>query len=101
MKLAMELIIIVILVFIVPTKSSLTTIYGQESTTNIIRDQIQSTAEQIRNMANEVTNNSTDVISQTEAKNILTQLGEAAKKIALGGADVLSNISGEIKEGLK
>ena len=97
----MELIIIVILVFIVPTKSSLTTIYGQESTTNIIRDQIQSTAEQIRNMANEVTNNSTDVISQTEAKNILTQLGEAAKKIALGGADVLSNISGEIKEGLK
>jgi hypothetical protein len=34
-------------------------------------------------------------------KNILNQLGEAAKKTALGGADVLSNFSGEIKEGLK
>jgi hypothetical protein len=29
------------------------------------------------------------------------QLGEAAKRTALGGADILSNISGEIKEGLQ
>ncbi len=36
-----------------------------------------------------------------EGKNILNQLGEAAKKTALGGADVLSNIMGEIKEGFK
>jgi hypothetical protein len=52
-------------------------------------------------MADEVANNSTGKINQTEAKNILMQLGEAAKRTALGGADILSNISGEIKEGLQ
>ena len=52
-------------------------------------------------MASEVVNNSTGIISLTEGKNILIQLGEAAKKTALGGTDVLSNFSGEIKEGLK
>ena len=97
----MELILIVILVFVVPLISYITTIYAQESTTNIIRNQVQSTAEKIKNMADEVANNATGKINETEAKNILNQLGESAKKIALGGADVLSNISGEIKEGLK
>ena len=52
-------------------------------------------------MASEVANNSTGIVSPDEGKNILNQLGEAAKKTALGGADVLSNITGEIKEGLK
>ncbi|MGE5633597.1 MAG: hypothetical protein ACM3VV_00040 [Deltaproteobacteria bacterium] len=75
--------------------------YEQESTTNSIKDLVKTTAEQIKNMADEVANNSTEKINQTEAKNILMQLGEAAKKAALGGADILSNISGEIKEGLQ
>lgn len=79
---------------------SLIPIYGQE-TMNNINNLIQNTAEQIKNMADEVANNSTDTINQTEAKQILMQLGEAARKTALGGADVLSNISGEIKEGLQ
>jgi hypothetical protein len=52
-------------------------------------------------MASEVANNSTDIISPIEAKNTLNQLGEASKKIALSGTDVLSNVSGEIREGLK
>jgi hypothetical protein len=52
-------------------------------------------------MASEVANNSTGIISPNEAKNILNQLGEAAKKTALGGTDVLSNFTGEIREGLK
>jgi hypothetical protein len=52
-------------------------------------------------MASEVTNNSTGIITPDEGKNILNQLGEAAKRTALGGADVLSNFSGEIKEGFK
>ena len=52
-------------------------------------------------MASEVANNSTGIISPSEAKNILNQLGEASKKIALSGTDVLSNFSGEIREGLK
>src|SRR5512145_863956 len=79
---------------------SLLPIYGQE-TVNNINNLVQNTAEQIKKMADEVANNSTGKINQTEAKNILMQLGEAAKKTALSGADILSNISGEIKEGLQ
>ena len=77
-------------------------VYGQETiTTNSITDKIKTTSVQIKNTASEVVNNSTGEINQTEAKNTLNQLGEAAKKTALGGADVVSNFSGEIKEGLK
>ena len=91
---------IVAMLFVV-SFMSLLPIYGQETTTNNINNQVQTTAEQIKNMADEVANNSTGKINQTEAKNILMQLGEAAKRTALGGADILSNISGEIKEGLQ
>ena len=90
---------IIAMLFVVSIMS-LHPLYGQE-TTNNINNQIQTTAEQIKNMADEVANNSTGKINQTEARNILMQLGEAAKKTALGGADILSNISGEIKEGLR
>ena len=76
-------------------------VYGQETTTSGITDLIKTTAEKIKNMATEVADNTTGIISPSEAKNILNQLGEAARKTALGGADVLSNFSGEIKEGLK
>ncbi|HSL12721.1 MAG TPA: hypothetical protein VK882_00530 [Nitrososphaeraceae archaeon] len=92
--------IIVAILFVLPIVGSFS-IYGQETTTNNVRDQIQTTTEQIKNMANEVANNSTDTINQTEAKSILMQLGEAARKTALAGADILSNLSGEIKEGLR
>jgi hypothetical protein len=100
MKLAMKS-IIVSLVFVVSIIISLP-VYGQESTaTNSIKDQVKTTAEKIKNMASKVVNDSTSIINPTEGKNILNQLGEAAKKTALGGADVLSNFSGEIREGLK
>ena len=36
-----------------------------------------------------------------EMNSLLNQVGEAARKIAIGGANVLSNISGEIKKGLE
>ena len=68
---------------------------------NSITDKIKTTSVQIKNTASEVVNNSTGEINQTEAKNTLNQLREAAKKTALGGADVVSYFSGEIKEGLK
>ena len=87
------------LVFGVTLVGSLS-VYGQE-TTDMINDQIRNTAEQIKNMANEVANNSTGKINETEAKSILMQLGEAARKTALAGADILSNLSGEIKQGLR
>jgi hypothetical protein len=77
-------------------------VYGQETTTtNSITDLIKTTAEKIKNMASEVANNTTGIISPSEAKNILNQLGEASKKITLSGTDVLSNFSGEIREGIK
>ena len=78
-------------------------VYGQETTmtTNSITDLIKTTAEKIKNMASEVANNTSGIIDPSEAKNILNQLGEASKKIALSGTDVLSNFTGEIKEGLK
>ena len=76
--------------------------YGQETiTTNSVIDIIKTTAEKIKNVASEVANNSTGIITPSEAKDILNQLGEASKKIALSGTDVLSNFSGEIREGLK
>ena len=95
-----SIVVAVIFVFSIIT---LFPVYGQETTTttNSLIDLIKTTAEKIKNMASEVANNSTGIISPGEAKNILNKLGEAAKKTALGGADVLSNFSGEIKEGLK
>lgn len=36
-----------------------------------------------------------------EMDNLINQIGIVAKKIAIGGANVLSNISGEIKKGLE
>ncbi len=91
--------VIVAMLLVVPIVGSFS-IYGQETTTNV-RDQIQTTAEQIKNLANEVADNSTGKINETEAKSILMQLGEAARKTALAGADILSNLSGEIKQGLR
>lgn len=60
----------------------LLSVYGQEkiSTTNSITDQMKTTAGQIKNNDSEFANNSTGEINQTEAKNILAQLGKAAKK---------------------
>lgn len=77
-------------------------VYGQEvTTTNSITDLIKTTTEKIKSIASEVANNSTGIITPSEAKNILNQLGEASKKVALSGTDVLSNFSGEIREGLR
>ncbi len=91
--------LIVVFVFSMIT---LLPVYGQETiTTNSVIDIIKTTAEKIKNVASEVANNSTGIITPSEAKDILNQLGEASKKIALSGTDVLSNFSGEIREGLK
>ena len=100
MKSAFKSIIVVAVVFVFSIITVLP-VYGQETTTSGITDLIKTTAEKIKNMASEVANNTTGIINPSEAKNILNQLGEASKKIALSGTDVLSNFSGEIKEGLK
>ncbi len=93
---------IFLLVVFVFSMITLLPVYGQETiTTNSVTDLIKITAEKIKNVASEVANNSTGIITPSEAKDILNQLGEASKKIALSGTDVLSNFSGEIREGLK
>jgi hypothetical protein len=70
---------------------------------------LNNTANTIENSADENSNvNLIDDVNkettQLEGMNsneLLNQVGEAAKKIAIGGANVLSNISGEIKKGLQ
>ena len=98
-----SIIVIVVAMVFVFSMITILPVYGQETTTttNSITDLIKTTAEKIKNMASEVANNTSGIIDPSEAKNILNQLGEASKKIALSGTDVLSNFSGEIKEGLK
>ena len=101
MKSAFKSIVVVVMMVFVFSIITVLPVYGQETTTSGITDLIKTTAEKIKNMASEVANNTTGIISHSEAKNILNQLGEASKKIALSGTDVLSNFSGEIREGLK
>jgi gas vesicle protein len=96
-----SIVVVVAMIVFVFSMITVLPIYGQETTTSGITDIIKTSAEKIKNMASEVANNTTGIISPSEAKNILNQLGEVSKKIALSGTDVLSNFSGEIKEGLK
>ena len=46
----------------------------KRTTTNSITNLIKTTAEKIKTMASDVANNSTGIISPSEAKNILNQL---------------------------
>ena len=70
--------IIVTILFVVPIVGSFS-VYAQE-TTNNVRDQIQTTAEQIKNMANEVANNSTGTINQTEAEKYSNAIRRSSKE---------------------
>lgn len=94
-----SIVVVVVMIFVFSIITVLP-VHGQETTSGIT-DLIKTTAEKIKNMASEVANNTTGIISPSEAKNILNRLGEESKKIALSGTDVLSNFSGEIREGLK
>jgi hypothetical protein len=92
-NLAMVTIFIVLTVCLLP-------IYGQ--------NQMNNTANTIENTADENSyvnlnnvNKDSNKLEGIESTEVLNQIGEAAKKIAIGGANVLSNISGEIKKGLQ
>jgi hypothetical protein len=91
-NLAMITIFIVLTICLLP-------IYGQSRLNN--------TANTIENSADENKVNLIDVtkgpaqLEGMDSTELLNQVGEAAKKIAIGGANVLSNISGEIKKGLQ
>ena len=85
-----SIIVVVVAMVFVFSMITILPVYGQETTTttNSITDLIKTTAEKIKNMASEVANNTSGIIDPSEAKNILNQLGEASKKIALSGTDV-------------
>jgi gas vesicle protein len=58
------------------------------------------TGEEVRSTLNQLGHNLSDVGSEIGAE-ILNETEKTAKKVGIGAADVLSNISGEIKEGLR
>ena len=89
-------------IFIVLTLSFLP-IYGQNmfNTTSISPNTIENTAEENRNIGLDPVTPDTNKIDEIDSSELLNQVGEAAKRIAIGGANVLSNLSGEIKKGLQ
>ena len=58
------------------------------------------TGEEVRSTLNQLGHNLSDVGSEIGAE-ILNETEKTAKKVGIGAAEVLSNISGEIKEGLR
>jgi hypothetical protein len=78
-------------------------IYGQNMmniTTNTANT-IENSAIENRNVELDPLTQGTNKIGDIDSNELLNQVGEAAKKIAIGGANVLANISGEIKKGLQ
>ena len=82
---------------------SLLPIYGQNmfNTPSNSANTIENTAEENRNVGLDPVTPGTNKIDEIDSTELLNQVGEAAKRIAIGGANVLSNISGEIKKGLQ
>ena len=78
-------------------------IYGQNmmNTSTNTANTIENTADENRNVELDSSTQGTNKIGEIDSTELLNQVGEAAKKIAIGGANVLSNISGEIKKGLQ
>lgn len=78
-------------------------IYGQNmmNTTTNTANTIENTANEYSNVESDSSTQGTNKVSEIDSTELLNQVGEAAKKIAIGGANVLSNISGEIKKGLQ
>jgi hypothetical protein len=78
-------------------------IYGQNmmNTSTNTANTIENTADENRNVELDSSPQRTNNIGEIDSSELLNQVGEAAKKIAIGGANVLSNISGEIKKGLQ
>ena len=75
-------------------------IYGQPMMNNTANT-IENIADENSNVNLNNVNKGTNNLEGMDSTEILTHVGEAAKKIAIGGANVLANISGEIKKGLQ
>ncbi|HEX2406851.1 MAG TPA: hypothetical protein VHJ38_06545 [Nitrososphaeraceae archaeon] len=86
-------------IFILPT-ISLLPIYGQNIVNNTAHT-IENAAEENRKIDLNNIYKETNQMERKDSTELLNQVREAAKKIVIGSADVLSNISGEIKKGLE
>ena len=86
-------------IFILPTISFLP-IYGQNIVNNTAHT-IENAAEENRKIDLNNIYKETNQLERKDSTELLNQVREAAKKIVIGSADVLSNISGEIKKGLE
>jgi hypothetical protein len=75
-------------------------IYGQNQMNNTANT-IENTADENSNINLNNVNKGSNKLEGIDSTELLNKVGEAAKKIAIGGANVLSNISGEIKKGLQ
>lgn len=79
---------------------SLLPIYGQNIMNNTANT-IENIAEENRKVDLNNIYRERNELEGIDSTELLNQVGEAAKKIVIGSADVLSNISGEIKKGLE
>ena len=86
---------------------------AQNVTTNAIQcdEECTTTASEMGKNASKAIGNATGMANQTlsgagknatgTGQNLLNQVGEVGKKVGVGAANVLSNISGELKKGLE
>jgi transketolase len=91
--------LVMVTIFILPT-ISLLPIYGQNIVNNTAHT-IENAAEENRKIDLNNIYKETNQMERKDSTELLNQVREAAKKIVIGSADVLSNISGEIKKGLE
>ena len=91
-----------IAIFIVLALSFLP-LYGQNmfNTTANSANTIENTAEENRNVGLDPVTPGINKIDEIDSTELLNQVGEAAKRITIGGANVLANLSGEIKKDLQ
>jgi hypothetical protein len=92
-NLAMVTLFVVLTVCLLP-------IYGQNRMNNTANT-IENTADENSNVNLNNVYKDSNKIEGIDSTELLNQVGEAAKKIAIGRANVLANISGEIKKGLQ
>jgi predicted PurR-regulated permease PerM len=92
-NLTMVITFIVLTLFLIP-------IYAH-SMMNNTANTIENIADEKSNVDLNNVNKGTNNLEEIDSTELLNQIGEAAKKIAMGGANVLSNISGEIKKALQ
>lgn len=62
---------------------------------------IENIADEKSNVDLNNVNKGTNNLEGIDSTELLNQIGESAKKLAIGGTNVLSNISDEIKKGLQ